>query len=151
MIKFERILCPTDFSENAEQALQYACVIAGEHHSELHLLHVLPDITAAMSLYGDLVFVMPDEWIGTMETHSDELLVKMPQHKPEGIGNIIRETIQGETATEIINYAGDKNIDLIVMGTHGKSDLAHIFMGDTAHKVLQKAHCPVMIVPSSKR
>ena len=151
MVRFERILCPTDFSRNAELALEYACYLAGQNHSELHLLHVLPDITAAMSLYGDLVFVMPDEWASTMEKHANEFLAKLPEQKPDAIGNIIRATSQGETATEIVIYAGDKNIDLIVMGTHGKSNLAHILMGDTADKVLRKAHCPVMAIPSRKR
>jgi nucleotide-binding universal stress UspA family protein len=151
MVKFERILCPTDFSRNAELALEYACYLAGQNHSELHLLHVLPDITAAMSLYGDLVFVMPDEWASTMEKHANEFLAKLPEQKSDAIGNIIRATSQGETATEIVIYAGDKNIDLIVMGTHGKSNLAHILMGDTADKVLRKAHCPVMAIPSRKR
>lgn len=151
MNKFERILCPTDFSQNAELALEYACYIAGQNHSELHLLHVLPDITAAMSLYGDLVFVMPDEWVSTMDKHSNEQLATLPQHKPDAMGDVIRRTSQGETATEIVNYANDNNIDLIVMGTHGKSNLAHILMGDTADKVLRKAHCPVMAIPSRKR
>lgn len=151
MIRLERILCPTDFSQNAGLALEYACHIAGQNHSELHILHVLPDITAAMSLYGDLVFVMPDEWLNTMETHSNEFLAKLPQQKPDSMGNIVRRTCQGETAGEIVNYAGGNNIDLIVMGTHGKSNLAHILMGDTADKVLQKAHCPVMAIPSRKR
>jgi len=151
MIKFERILCPTDFSQNAELALEYACHIGGQNHSELHLLHVLPDITAAMSLYGDLIFVMPDEWVSTMEKHSYEFLAKLPQHKPDSISNIIRRTSQGETASEIVGYASDNNIDLIVMGTHGKSNLAHILMGDTADKVLHKAHCPVMAIPSRTR
>ena len=59
--------------------------------------------------------------------------------------------IRRETAAEIVNYASANNIDLIVMGTHGKSNLAHILMGDTADKVLQKAHCPVMAIPSRKR
>lgn len=151
MIRFERILCPTDFSQNAELALDYACSIADQNQAELHLLHVLPDITAAMSLYGDLVFVMPDEWVSTMEKHSIESLEKLPQHKPDNAGDIIRSTSQGDTATEIVNYASNNDIDLIVMGTHGKSDLAHILMGDTADKVLRKAHCPVMAIPSRKR
>lgn len=151
MIRLERILCPTDFSQNAELALEYASFIAGQNHSELHLLHVLPDITAAMSLYGDLVFVMPDEWVTTMEKHSNENLEKLPPQNSDSVSNIIRHTSQGETATEIVNYADDNNIDLIIMGTHGKSDLAHILMGDTADKVLRKAHCPVMAIPSRKR
>ena len=150
MIKFDRILCPTDFSENAGRALQYANGIAGEFKSELHLLHVLPDITAAMSIYGDLVFVMPDEWIPTMEKHSNDLLTAIPVDNPE-ISRTVRVTVQGETSVEIINYAGEQRIDLIVMGTQGKSNLTHILMGDTTDKVLQKAHCPVMTVPSRER
>ena len=151
MIKFDRILCPTDFSENAGLAMQYASELAAQFKSELHLLHILPDITAAMSIYGDLVFVMPDEWVSTMENHSNDLLAAIPIKNPDAISRIVRVTGQGETSAEIVKYAREREIDLIIMGTHGKTNLAHILMGDTTDKVLQKAQCPVMTVPSRER
>jgi len=144
MIKFKRILCPTDFSEYAEHALQYACNLSEKYAAELHLLHVLPDPATTIATYGPIAGYLPDNWTESMTAHANQELKKIPTRTWAKKLKVIRVATQGMTFVEIIRYVKEHKIDLIVIGTG--TALNHALMGSVAEKIVRKSPCPVMLI-----
>lgn len=146
MIKLDRILVPTDFSDFSRPAMQYGCAIAARFSAEMHLLHVVPD--PAMLVPEAAAFS-----VETMQAQSESLvkgaqatLNTLPPDGWENEKQIIREVRVGAAFMEIIDYAREHSIDLIVIGTHGRSGLMHILMGSVAERIVRKSPCPVLTV-----
>ena len=144
MISIDKILHPTDFSANSNHALKYACAFASHFGAELHLLHVVPDL-ALITLPPTDGF-LPDEYYQNAKKHADEELAKIPVGEMAGKVRLVKQTLEGSAFLEIIRYAKENNIDLIVMGTHGYSGLTHLVMGSVAEKVVRRSPCPVLTV-----
>jgi nucleotide-binding universal stress UspA family protein len=145
MITLRRLLVPVDFSPHSEQALRYAAALADKFGAELFLLHVFQDLTIYQTevVSGAPPIVPPVEQLtasarGEMaRLVREKKLDRFPTHT---------EIVEGGPVEEIVDYAKEKNIDLIVMGTHGRGWLAHVLMGSVAEKVVRKAPCPVLTV-----
>jgi len=140
MITLERILVPTDFSECAERARSYACELARRFGAELHLLHVVPPV----SLPG-YVGPVPDELLQPEEGARQEL-EKWNDPAFEHAKGVVRSVTTGTPFVEIVRHARDQAVDLIVIGTHGRSGLTHMLLGSVTEKVVRKAPCPVLTV-----
>jgi universal stress protein A len=140
VIKIARILHPTDFSDNSKPALQYASEFARQFNADLHLISVVDTRAMAGPEYLPVDF-MP-EYIKDLETQLAALTFNGMQHCKK----IVRNVLAGTTSAEIIKYARDSNIDLIVMGTHGRTGLGHLIIGSVAENVVRKALCPVLTV-----
>jgi nucleotide-binding universal stress UspA family protein len=146
MIQLNRILVPVDFSEFSRAAVDYACAIAARFGSELHLLHVVPD--PAMLVPEAAAFS-----VESMQSQSEALvkdaerqLAELPGGGWENGRPVLRVVRTGAAFIEIIDYAQSLEVDLIVVGTHGRSGLMHVLMGSVAERVVQKAPCPVLSV-----
>ena len=131
-----RILVPTDFSPQADAALGYARGIAREFGSELHLLHVL-DNMFLRAMAGD-----PRD----LETAALRQLDERLTAEDRRLGAIATLEKSDEPAKEIVQYAGEAGIDLIVMGTHGRTGLPHVLLGSVAERVIRRARCPVLTI-----
>ncbi len=145
MIKIERILVPVDFSKFSQHALRYGCEFAQEFNAELHLLHVLHDLVQVVPETGTPL-PPPDTFFEELRASAKESLEKLPGDLWKGEKPVVRELRVGSPFWEIIQYAKEKNIDLIVLGTHGRGALAHLLLGSVAEKVVRKAPCPVLTV-----
>lgn len=143
MTEYKRILHPTDLSSNSNNALKHACYFAELLNGELHLLNVVnrtpvvipaPDAPVAINFFDDV------------RRHADESLseLELPRLDP-GI-KVIRSIREGLPFAEIIEYANDNEMDMIVMGTHGHTGLMHLLIGSVAENVVRKAACPVLTV-----
>ncbi len=152
MIKLKNILCPLDFSENSQEALQYAIhLMLKDDDATLYLVHVVDSRVFDYSgpMYEQEVPLMKVE---LDQSTREQLEKKLLAEVPEEIQNRVETTILfGVPFLEIIMAAKDKNIDLIVIGTHGRTGLAHMIMGSVAEKVVRKASCPVLSVKSKKK
>ncbi len=150
MIHFKNILVPTDFSEAANEALDYALSLAKIFQSKLYLLHVYEP----MVFYTDSPMGMPDvmELEQSIRTSSEQSLrhihEKLIKMRAGEFGDIQVETLllQGKPFVEIIKTAREKNADLIILSTHGRSGLEHILLGSVAEKVVRKSPCPVLTI-----
>jgi nucleotide-binding universal stress UspA family protein len=151
MVMYKRILCPTDFSGPANKALQYACDLAAQYDAELHLLHVLPDPVAALTAYGPVVSAIPPDWEENMRAQVNQQLADALDKNWEKGKTVRRSISEGVAFAEIIRYARDNAIDLIVMGTHGRTGFNHFIMGSEAEKVVRNAPCPVLTIPPEER
>jgi nucleotide-binding universal stress UspA family protein len=141
MIKLEKILTPTDFSDPSQQALTYACELAKRFGAELHLLHVVQPPTT-IAVYGT---ALPDEILHP-EPAAQKELEKLEVPDADQIREVVREVRNGPTFVEIVRYAKAVDVDLIVMGTHGRGGIVHALLGSVAEKVVRKAPCPVLTV-----
>jgi len=145
MIELNKIVVPTDFSDYAKHAVPYACTLADRFGSELHLLHVLQDLVTFVPEPG-LAFPPPGDYLEELETSARKALTQVLDPAWEGGKSIVRVICQGTPFLEILRYAKQNDIDLIVMGTHGRTGLAHMLLGSVAEKVVRKAPCPVLTV-----
>jgi nucleotide-binding universal stress UspA family protein len=137
------ILFPTDFSESDHAALEYASRLASESGALLYIVHTddMERIAAAMS---DAGHPYPSPWDdkGRRKAH-----VKLRKVVPTVAGVKFRHrNLDGTPTAQIVSFAERKGVDLIVMGSHGRSGIARVLMGSTAEGVMRRAPCPVLIV-----
>jgi len=146
MIQLNRILVPTDFSEFSQPAMDHGCAIAARFAAQLHLLHVVPD--PAMLVPEAAAFSVESMQAQTdaMVAEAQSQLAALPADGWDDGQPVVREVRVGTAFMEIIDYAREKDIDLIVIGTHGRSGLMHILMGSVAERIVRKASCPVLTV-----
>jgi type II secretory ATPase GspE/PulE/Tfp pilus assembly ATPase PilB-like protein/nucleotide-binding universal stress UspA family protein len=141
MASLTRILVPTDFSEISTRALAYALDLAAGLKSELHLLHVVTEHMATPPSARDRERLR-DIW---------QKLDLLPRPGQSRDLTVIREVRHGVPAERIVHYAEEHKVGLIVMGTHGRSGLAHLVMGSVAESVLHQAPCPVLAVQPDRQ
>lgn len=139
----KNILCPVDYSIYSEKALNYAIEIAGKYGSKLYLIHVLDTRVHGVNEPELYRFNTGDE--STIKELNDRLLrcVEEDVRSKMSVESIV---VQGVPFVEIVKAAREYAIDLIVMGTHGRTGISHAIMGSVAETVVRKAHCPVFTV-----
>lgn len=138
-----KILVPTDFSEQAENALKVAAMLAKAHNAEIYLLHMME---------------IPMQQTDPGTTHSDIpetiFFMKLAQKRFENLmsndyleGITVHETVKADiTFNEIKDSCKELNIDLIVMGSHGATGLKEMFVGSNAEKVVRTSEVPVLVI-----
>lgn len=143
MITIKTILVPTDFSECSDVAVKYGRAMADTFGASLHLLHVVQDpytqpwaAEAFPAPLGDML----EQWQAQARARLQELM-------PEGERADVMVAVQvGSPFHEIVRYAEEQAVDLIVIGTHGRGPIGHMLLGSVAEKVVRRAPCPVLTV-----
>ena len=143
MVNIKNILCPIDYSVYSEMALKYAIEFAEKYQAKLYLMHVL-DIRVYDINDPDLynVNIIDEETINKLR----ERLLKCVNEDTKNKISVEAIIIQGVPFAEIIKSDKECKIDLIVLGTHGRTGLSHAIMGSVAEKVVRKAPCPVLTI-----
>ncbi len=151
MIAIKNILVGTDFSAPSEAALIYGRNFARAHSATLHVVHVSDDVAArVVTLTGPL----PDvgRLQSELETESrrrlDEVLTDDDRRALHARAVVLTSATPAQT---LLWYARDANIDLIIVGTHGRTGIAHFFMGSVAQHIVRSAPCPVLTVRHPER
>ncbi|MDP5081848.1 MAG: universal stress protein, partial [Winogradskyella sp.] len=139
----KKILVPTDFSEQAENALKVAAIMAKKYSAEIYLLHMME---------------IPMQQIDPISAHSDVpealFFMKLAHKKFEDLlesdflkGITVYETVKADlTFNEINDACKEYEIDFIIMGSHGASGLKEMFIGSNAEKVVRNAEVPVLVI-----
>ena len=145
MPTIKKVLFATDFSEASDAALEYATAMAGAFHATLHVLHVLEDLAAHAWTTEVYVAALPGVH-EEMERQARERLEQLltPEQRAEYSAVLVLRS--GSPFVEVVRYARDEGMDLIVLGTHGRGAIAHMLLGSVAERVVRKAHCPVVTV-----
>lgn len=141
MIRLKKILVPTDFSEHSDQAMRYGAELAAKFGADLHLLHAIETVPM---LLGENAYVPPESEV-ELEAAAVTQLDGLKLEAAEGI-TVVRKATHGHPFVETVRYAKNNDIDLIVLGTHGRGAIAHMLLGSVAENVVRKAPCPVLTV-----
>ncbi|MDI6802187.1 MAG: universal stress protein [Thermodesulfovibrionales bacterium] len=143
-MEIKNILLPTDFSESSLTAMKYASDMSRSYGAKLYLLHVIYDVAAASGLHVPHISV--DEMYKELETNAQRELEKFGTEEKKGLKDVQHTVIRGVPYEEILKFASEKGIDLIVIGTHGRKGLDRVLFGSTAERVVRNALCPVLTV-----
>jgi len=140
---YKKILVPLDGSELAKKALDHADKLAEAFDAEIILLQVVP----FMPIYGapELVtpFVVDEKQKEVVEGYLTNLAEEL---KKRGFNVTAKVKTGMQVAEEIIDFAKESGVDLIVMSTHGHSGITRWVLGSVAHKVLTRAETPILLV-----
>jgi nucleotide-binding universal stress UspA family protein/quercetin dioxygenase-like cupin family protein len=144
MSGIQKILHPTDFSENARHAFQSACALARDNKATLVVLHVMmPSVSPVQEQ------PLPDP---LRSAESQQSLPPLPWPEPSDPHIRLEHRLaEGDAAEEILRLAASLQCDVIVMGTHGRTGLGRLLTGSVAEEVLRKAVCPVLVVKTPLR
>ena len=148
-MRIRRILVPTDFSPTSDAALAQARELAAALGASLRLVHVYeePFVASAMGADGQ-IFLPADMRSQIVAGAEARLKERLEATIDAGLGHQT-DVLTGPVAGTIVEYAQAHAVDLIVMGTHGRSGMAHLLLGSVAEKVVRTAPCPVLTVRQS--
>src|SRR2546423_1202738 len=140
------ILLPTDFSECAECALPYAAQWARVTGARIICLHVIETLMPPVG-YAPVAEPLPAVDMSEQLQQSAERELPKLAEREECAGLDVEEVIaHGEAASEIVRVARERDVDLIVISSHGRTGLGRMLFGSTAESVVRHAHCPVLVV-----
>lgn len=162
-----KILVPMDFSDHSDRALQWGASLAEKYGAQLLLLHVISSASESFSERGAggtdmlLPFALDNPSVYCARSAQGEAmsvdLVEMAENdlkdfaraKLNGSLSVSQSVGVGEPAEEILRVAKDEAVDLIVMGTRGRTGLRHVLLGSVAETVMRTAPCPVFAVKAA--
>jgi len=140
-----RILVPTDFSEHSKRALEWAKHLAEAFGASIHLFTVVPD-PFVLPEPGRWYVPPPKGYVEGLRADADAHLGNLLTQADRTRFRVESAVAFGDPAREILDYAMHAGIDVIVMGTHGRTGLARVLLGSVAQRVVGAAHCPVLTV-----
>jgi nucleotide-binding universal stress UspA family protein len=144
VIKLKKVLVPTDFSDSARHAFSYGVSFAKEYRAELVLLHVVENLTVGYA--SDLFPVPMAEVFQEISGYAKTELAKLAEEARQKGVAVSELVVQGKPSAEIIRHAAENDVDMIVLGTHGKGMLDQALFGSTTERVVRRAPCPVLTV-----
>ncbi len=150
-MEIKTILVPVDFSEFTEKVLEHAVFFASCLNSRLVVLHVLQtfQINEAVTWMETFLPPQPEKDLFDQLRQAAKLKLESIKSRYAGLGiSIETRTEEGVPFVEIVRLAADENVDMIIMGSHGRTGIQHLLIGSVAEKVIRKAPCPVLCVKS---
>ena len=145
MLPFQKIVCPTDFSEPACKAIKAAGEMAEKFSAELILLHVVGPVPVLETPTGLAGFDVAAYQQELSDSAKASLKSRLEKHVPESV-NVTSMVVHGEAAHEIVRVSNEEGADLIVLSTHGESGWRHRIFGSVPDKVIRLAECPVLMI-----
>ncbi|HTQ25475.1 MAG TPA: universal stress protein [Candidatus Binataceae bacterium] len=144
---FRKILCPVQFDESEQNALDLAAQMAKDIDATIYLLHVvliLPRIGA------------PDAMEASQGRTGDDARLRLQKLADDRLAGLKSEVITrvagpGEVARAVLEVATELDTDLILLKTHGRTGLAHFIMGSVAEQIVRRAHCAVLTLTSAAK
>jgi nucleotide-binding universal stress UspA family protein len=149
--QYKKVLFCTDFSENSDYAFEFAYGIANRDEGLLYILHVIPENPNQIYV-RDMLDIVEIRKIkkGLREDFDSRYKERYVKSMNNGI-RYESVTKSGRENEEIINFAKTEKVDIIIMGTHGRTGIEHVFFGSVAEKVLRRSPFPVFIIPCREK
>lgn len=147
-MQLKRIVVPLDFSETSDHAFAYALELARMMNADVLAIHAyqLP-----YYLLPDGAFMLGPKEAAALSSAAQQGL-DAAVHKQSAEGVLLGvKLLEGPAHTEILRFAEDRNADLIVMGTHGRTGIAHALMGSVTERIVRTSRIPVLTVPPADR
>lgn len=144
MRAFKSILFATDFSESSDHAFEYAYTVAKCFGAKLLVLHIINELVDLRGFYVPHISI--DKLEEEMAESAHKMMDKFIETHSKGYDQIESIVAPGIPYDEILKKAEEKSVDMIVLGTHGRTGLDHVLFGSTAEKVVRKSTIPVMTI-----
>ena len=149
--KYKKVLFCTDFSENSDYAFEFAYGIAKRDKGLLYILHVITFNPNQDRVMG---YVSEDMFRKIQKGLEQELADNYKERYTKKIADAVRFEVitkSGREDEEILKFAKDEKVDIIVVGTHGRTGIEHVFFGSVAEKVLRRSPFPIFVIPCKKK
>lgn len=143
-MEIKKILFPTDFSEGSSYALQFANDMARRYGAKLYLLHVIYDVVRVGGWF--VPHASLDEMYKDVEKGAKKEMDRYALEELRGYKDVERHVVRGVAHEEIVKFAKDNRIDLIIIGSTIKKGVERVLFGGTATPVARHSSCPVLIV-----
>lgn len=143
-MEIKTILFPTDFSEGSANATPYAVDLTKKYGAKIFIIHVVYDIAKATGLY--VPHANMDELYKDIETNAQKECERWCAEELRGYKEVEHRVMRGVPHEEILRFARENKIGLIIMGTHSRKGLDRIIFGSTAERVVRQSECPVLTV-----
>ena len=144
-MELRKVLWPTDFSDNAEKALDYVTSLSEKYQTEVHVLYVIPELAVHESWYGEFEKSHIDKIQEWEEKTAKKRLDQVCERYLRGCPLYIKHVSSGDPAEEIIKLIEQEKIDMVIMATHGHK--GHFHFGSVAEKVVKNSPVPVVTIP----
>lgn len=148
-MEIKRILFPTDISEGSAHAVPFVADLTRHYGAKLYVIHVMYDVGRATGWY--VPHISMDELYRDIASNAMKEIEKCCVEELGGYKEVDYAVLKGVPHEEILKFADEKKIDLIVMGTHSRRGLDRVIFGSTAERVVRHAPCPVLTVGPSQR
>lgn len=146
MMEIRSILLPTDFSDCANYALSYATSFARSAGASIICVHVIEPVMPTVGYTGMTEPLPMADISEQLEDSAERELPKISEcEECEGL-NVEEVIAHGDAASEIVRVAKERDVDLIIISTHGRTGLGRLIFGSTAESVVRHAPCPVLVV-----
>jgi len=148
MIEIKKILFPLDLTENMSKILPYVLSVSEKYNSLIYLLHVVQDLNKWGKLYvpHPSMNLFQEEAIEVSKKAMDTICENQLQSCP----NFQKKVVSGDAVDEILKVIESEDIDLLIMGTHGRKGLEHVIFGSVAENVVKRSPVPVLIINPHK-
>ena len=147
MLPIKNILCPTDFSDPSYEALKVADELAAHFGATLHVVNVVPLVPIVEAPIGvESASFNVASYQQELEGQAQKSLKSLTEQKISKGVNIVTEVLIGNAAGEVMRYAGEKAVDMIVIATHGLSGWRRFISGSTTEQIVRQSSCPVLTI-----
>ena len=147
MQEIKRILFPVDFSENSSKVLPYVLSVSEKYDADIFLLHVVVDFSQWGGYdISDIRMGRYQEFQEEAFKDAEKILERICEEQLQGYPNFKKRILSGDPAKEILKFVESEEIDMVIMGTHGRKGLEHVFFGSVAENVLRRSPVPVLVI-----
>jgi len=143
-MNIKKILFPTDISEGSAHAIPFVTDLTRHYRARLYIIHVMYDVARATGWY--VPHMSMDELYRDIEANAKKEIEKCCVEDLRGYKDIEYKILKGVPHEEILKFAEENAVDLIIMGTHSRKGLDRVIFGSTAERVVRHAPCPVLTV-----
>ncbi len=143
MAGIKKILCAVDFSDHSPQVAEYASLVGGCGGAQITVLYVAPSLSQYVGFHVPPSSI--ESFVGEIVTGAEDTMNQFIKDNFTD-GNVVGKVVTGYPAEEILAVAESENVDMIVMGTHGRKGIDRILFGSVAEKIVKSSSAPVLTV-----
>ncbi|MFP4167258.1 MAG: universal stress protein [Desulfonatronovibrionaceae bacterium] len=143
MKDIKHILCAVDFSEMSTKVAAYTQYLAKSLQASVKVLYVAPSLSQYVGFHVPPASI--ENFVGEIVTGAEKSMESFVQENFEGV-QVDGDVVSGYAAEEILDYAENKEMDMIIMGTHGRKGIDRVLFGSVAEKVVKSARMPVLTI-----
>jgi universal stress protein A len=157
MLPYQKILCPTDFSEPSYQTIKTAAELTSHFGAKLYVAHVITSSPLVAASTAPITVGAPPAGLNVL-LYQQELEAQAKKKLQDIIDQRLSKKLEaifvltkGSPSDEIVRIADEEKVDLIVIATYGETGFRHLVFGSVAEKVVRLASCPVLTIPASRK